>query len=130
MQPGGLAGVFAGGALPWLEAVVVVPVGILSGLDPVAVVLAGLAGNLLTVAVAAYAGARLRAWWLARRGRERPSARAGARSSARRERSQRVFARWGMPGRATAWVGAGTVLWCVVAAVLAVDGSTLLGGGG
>lgn len=59
----GLVGVLLGGALPWLEAVVVIPAGILLGLPPLAVVVAAVAGNLSTVALAAFAGERLRVVW-------------------------------------------------------------------
>lgn len=52
----GLLGVFAGGAFPWLEAIVVIPAGIFAGLPVVPVVIAGAGGNLLTVGIAAYAG--------------------------------------------------------------------------
>ena len=156
MEFGGLLGIFLGGALPWLEAVIVVPAGIIAGLDPVAVVLAGLSGNLLTVALAAFFGEQLRSWWVARRGRDVPDD-AGTgdepRRSARRERTERVMRRWGMPGltllgpiglgtqlsallavsmgvsarRTMVWIGAGTAAWTVLAAVLAVTGLSVAG---
>jgi len=37
----GLLGVLLGGAIPWLEAVVVIPAGIIAGLPAVPVILAG-----------------------------------------------------------------------------------------
>jgi hypothetical protein len=143
-----LLGVFLGGALPWLEAVVVVPLGIIGGLPPVAVVIAGASGNLLTVAVAAFAGERVRRWW---RTRLRRSVDAAASATGRGSRVERLFERWGLPGlallgplgigtqlsalvavgfgqaprRVVAWIGGGTIAWCVVAAVLAVTGSGL-----
>ena len=146
----GLLGVFLGGALPWLEAVVVVPIGIVAGLDPVAVVVAGFTGNLLTVAIAAYAGGSIRTWWRRRRHRD-----GAPPSGGRGDRAARAFARWGLPGvavlgpiagtqmcaviavglgapagRTTLWVGAGTLVWCVAAAVLTVSGVSFLGIGG
>jgi hypothetical protein len=143
-----LVGVFLGGALPWLEAVIVIPIGILAGLPPVLVVLAALAGNLLTLWLAAYYGERIRGWWQARR-RRRRAAEGGGRAA----RVGRVFRRWGMPGLAVVgpiglgtqlsavvavgfgvsartsfwWVTAGTVAWSVLAAVLTVTGVTFLG---
>jgi hypothetical protein len=127
--------------------VVVIPLGIVAGLDPVAVVCAALAGNLLTIAVAAYAGEAVRTWWRRRRGRAEPVDGGG--------RAARAFARWGLPGvavlgplagtqmcaviavgagvpagRTTCWIGAGTAVWCVAVAVLAVTGSSVLGAGG
>jgi membrane protein DedA with SNARE-associated domain len=144
----GLIGVFLGGALPWLEAVIVIPLGIVAGLDPVAVVVAGFTGNLLTVAAAAYGGERIRSWWRARRHR------APEGTSRRSTRAEKVFTRWGLPGvavlgplagtqmcaaiavglgasasRTTLWVGAGTLVWCVAAAVLTVTGTSFLGVG-
>ena len=41
--------VFLGGAIPWLEIALVVPLGIVSGLSPVGVMIAAFTGNLLTV---------------------------------------------------------------------------------
>ncbi|MDS1271234.1 hypothetical protein RIF23_13105 [Lipingzhangella sp. LS1_29] len=69
-----LLGVFLGGAAPWLEAVIVIPAGILAGLNPIATVIAGTVGNLLTVAVAAWFGDRIRVWWRRRRSRRRQPA--------------------------------------------------------
>ena len=151
----GLLGVFAG-ALPWLEAVVVIPGGIVAGLPPVPVFLAGVTGNLITVAVAAFVGDRLRTGLDARRSRraaargEAPdeTARRAARRRARRDRVERIMNRGGLPllallspiglgtqvsalvavaagiapVRSFAWIGAGTVLWCVLAAVATVAG--------
>lgn len=157
----GLGGVFLGGAIPWLEAVVVIPAGILAGLPVVPVVIAGAAGNLLTVAIAAFAGERVRSWWIGWRERRRAAAGKTADAEARRaekaqkrqERIERIMARGGLPllavvgplglgtqisavvavasgVRATpafAWIGTVTVLWCTVAAVVAVNGLEFLG---
>jgi hypothetical protein len=133
MEIGGLLGVFLGGALPWLEAVVVIPAGILAGLDPLAVVLAGLVGNLLTVWLAAVYGERFRAWWNRRRRASAPrqsepgaddQARVPGRrpgDSARGVRARRAFERWGMPGLAVLGpVGLGTQLSAVLAVSLGV----------
>jgi hypothetical protein len=144
----GLLGVFLGGALPWLEAVVVIPVAIVAGLDPLAVVVAGFTGNLLTIAVAAFAGEGIRSWWRSRR----PSTQ--DRRGGRSERAARAFDRWGLPGvallgplagtqmcaviavglgapaaRTTLWIGAGTLVWCLAAAALTVSGASFLGVG-
>lgn len=75
-----LLGVFVGGAAPWLEAIIVIPAGIVGGLHPVAAVAAGASGNVLTVWVAAYAGDRIRKWWKSRRDNKR-SKRSAATSS-------------------------------------------------
>lgn len=63
----GLLGTLLGGALPWLEAVVVIPAGIVAGLPTVPVVIAAVTGNLLTVALAAWFGERIMVWWSGRR---------------------------------------------------------------
>lgn len=52
----GLFGVFIAGAIPWFEAIGVVPGGILIGFNPVATVIAAAAGNLITIVVFSYAG--------------------------------------------------------------------------
>ncbi|RNL82111.1 small multi-drug export protein [Halostreptopolyspora alba] len=143
-------GVFLGGAAPWLEAVVVIPAGIVAGLNPFVATLAGIAGNLLTVAIAAWSGERIRDWWRARRGSRRGhDAPKGGRSA----RAERIVRRWGLPmlallgplglgtqvtavvavgmgitSRASfAWIGAATVLWSLVAAVATLTGVSIVG---
>ena len=54
VQQLGLLGVFIAGAIPWLEAVTVIPVGILIGLDPVLTLVFAIAGNIITVVMFAY----------------------------------------------------------------------------
>ncbi|PZR53181.1 hypothetical protein DNL40_09335 [Xylanimonas oleitrophica] len=159
----GLAATFLGGAIPWLEAVVVIPAGIVAGLPTVPVIMAGTTGNLLTVGLAAFAGERIKERWSAWRAR-RASRSADAeaeerrahRAARRQARIDRVMARGGLPllalvgplglgtqlsalaavaagvgaARTFVWIGAATVLWCVVAAVAAVNGLELLGLGG
>src|SRR5699024_11527952 len=49
----GLLSMFLGGAFPWLEAVIVIPGGIIAGLPVVPVVIAAVTGNLTTIALAA-----------------------------------------------------------------------------
>ncbi len=131
---------FLGGALPWLEAVVVIPAGILGGLDPVVAVVSGVSGNLLTVAAAAYGGDRIIGAWRRWRRRRNPEA-APPDAEHRPSRAERVFRRYGMPAlallgpiaigtqlsaitavalgvsstRAFAWVAAGTIGWGVAA---------------
>ena len=45
----GLLGVFIAGAIPWMEAIAVVPAGILVGLDPVATLISAVVGNSITI---------------------------------------------------------------------------------
>lgn len=63
----GLLGIFLAGATPWLEAIAVVPAGILFGLDPVLTVVAAATGNALTIFLFAYAGSSIRSWLVKRR---------------------------------------------------------------
>lgn len=155
----GLAGVFFGGALPWLEAVVVVPAGVVAGLPLVPVIVVGAIGNLITVALAAFAGEWIKARWSTWRARRQGSAasdpRKEERSARRRERIQRMMDRGGLPLlalvgpiglgtqasaiiavasgssalRSFTWIAIGTVGWCIAAGVAASQGVQFLGMG-
>jgi hypothetical protein len=148
----GLLGVLIGGAVPWLEAVTVIPAGILLGLPPVAVVVTAIIGNLATVALVAFGGERVRSVLIRRR--RRTVGTEGA-EGGRASRAERVMARFGLPGlailgplgvgtqlsaaiivslgisgrRAFAWVGASTVGWSVVVALLVAWGIDVAGPG-
>jgi hypothetical protein len=63
----GLLGIFIAGAIPWFEAIAVVPAGILFGLDPVLTVIAAVAGNAITIFLFAYASSSIRSWLIKRR---------------------------------------------------------------
>ena len=63
----GLFGIFIAGAIPWMEAIAVVPAGILFGLDPVLTVIAAVAGNAITIFLFAYASSGIRSWLIRRR---------------------------------------------------------------
>lgn len=63
----GLLGIFIAGAIPWFEAIAVVPAGILFGLDPVLTVIAAVTGNAITIFLFAYAGSSIRSWLIKRR---------------------------------------------------------------
>src|SRR5699024_6284798 len=134
-----LGGTFLGGAFPWLEAIVVIPAGILAGAPALLVVIFGAVGNLLTVWLAAVFGEHIRNWWVARREAKRRTG---------QDRIRAVRRKAGMPGLAllgplglgthisalvavavgvhsrTAflWVGLGTIFWAAVAGVLTVSG--------
>lgn len=141
-----LGGVFLGGAFPWLEAIFVIPAGILGGLPVFPVVLSAVAGNLLTVWLAAVYGQRLRDWWVRRRARREeaqglgqetrtteesdsqttvPSHEAQRRRDRRRERIERVMNRWGMPGLALLGpIGLGTQISALAAVAMGVSART------
>lgn len=144
----GLVGVLLGGAIPWLEAVTVIPAGILLGLPPVAVVVTAIIGNLATVALVAFGGERVRSLLVRRRRRAVSTEGAEGTEGGRASRAERVMARFCLPGlailgplgvgtqlsaaivvslgvsgrRAFAWVGASTVGWSVVVALLVAWG--------
>lgn len=103
----GLVGTFLGGALPWLEAVIVIPAGILAGLPVVPVVIAAVVGNLITVALSAWFGERIMVWWSGRRQRREwlqndpeTAAAKAAKRSRRQQRIVQVMDRGGMPALA------------------------------
>lgn len=57
----GLIGIFIAGAIPWMEAISVVPAGILIGLDPVATLISAIVGNSITIVLFAYFASNIRA---------------------------------------------------------------------
>ena len=91
----GYFGIFLAGAIPWFEAIGVVPVGILFGLDPVLTVIAASVGNIITIAIFAYAGDRIRNWVIERRRKKGIEPKAG-----RYEKAQKAFDKYGIFGMA------------------------------
>ena len=91
----GYFGVFLAGAIPWFEAIGVVPAGILIGLDPALTVISAVLGNLITIALFAYAGDRIRTWILRRR-----EASGKKPKSDRFEKAQKAFDKYGIYGMA------------------------------
>ena len=57
----GLIGIFIAGAIPWMEAISVVPAGIIIGLDPVATLISAIVGNSITIVLFAYFASNIRA---------------------------------------------------------------------
>lgn len=122
-----LGGAFLGGAIPWLEAIVVIPAGILAGAPPLLVVLAAVVGNLITVWLAAYFGEQIRNWWLRRRARGRATPDPDTalavpeKKQARQQRIDRVMKKWGLPGLAILGpLGLGTQLSALAAVAMGV----------
>lgn len=91
----GFLGVFLAGAIPWLEAVTVVPAGILFGLDPFLVVVFAVAGNALTIFMFAYLGLQIRQFLIRRRLRQ---GKVG--ESKKLEKAQAAFEKYGLYGMA------------------------------
>ncbi|MEX8058992.1 MULTISPECIES: small multidrug efflux protein [Microbacterium] len=80
------------GAVPFIEGEGAAAIGILGGIPPVVAALAGAIGNLLCVAVVVFASSRVRTAVTTRRGvAEKPT-------SARREKFEKAYHRYGTPG--------------------------------
>ncbi len=92
----GLLGVFLAGATPWLEAVVVIPVGMVLGLPAAWTVVLALLGNVSTIVVFALGGDRILAA-MAKRREKKGKAQTEDR---RMRRAQRIFVRYGDVGMA------------------------------
>ena len=92
----GLLGVFVAGAAPWLEAILVIPAGILFGLPVLWTVVLALLGNAITIAIFAVGSERVLASisrWRARRGK-------ASTEDGRSIRAKRIFVRYGDVGMA------------------------------
>jgi Ca2+/H+ antiporter, TMEM165/GDT1 family len=91
----GLLGVFIAGAIPWMEAIAVVPAGILVGLDPIATVIAASLGNAITIFLFAYFASNIRARLINRRVQKGKSA-----EVAKLDKALKAFDRYGIYGLA------------------------------
>ena len=60
LEEWGLIGVFIAGAVPWIEAIAVVPAGIVIGLNPIATLIAAVVGNSITIVLFAYFASNIR----------------------------------------------------------------------
>jgi Ca2+/H+ antiporter, TMEM165/GDT1 family len=111
--------VFLAAATPVLEVLFVVPPSIAAGLHPVGVGVAAFLGNAGALAVVVSFADHLAAWLQRRRGSAPPSK--------RRQRVQRVAARWGLPGVALlAPLTIGTHLAALVAVALRLPRAAVL----
>lgn len=95
LEQWGLFGIFLAGAIPWMEAIAVVPSGIVLGLDPIATVIAAVVGNAITIFLFAYAGSGIRERIMKRRVNRGKSA-----ESPKFERAVKAFDRYGIYGMA------------------------------
>ncbi len=95
LEQWGLFGIFIAGAIPWMEAIAVVPSGIALGLNPIATVIAAVIGNAITIFVFAYAGSSIRA-----RISRRRLAKGKSSESPRFEKAVKAFDRYGIYGMA------------------------------
>lgn len=86
--------VFILSAVPLLEAFIVVPIGIVGGMDFFMTNIIGIAGNLLTLLILIIMMDRIKKWYLDRREK------AGKSKSRKRERTENIFRKYGLPGLA------------------------------
>lgn len=91
----GLLGVFIAGAIPWMEAIAVVPSGIILGLNPTATVTAAILGNAITIFLFAYLGSTIREKIIARRIAKGKSA-----ESPKFDKALKAFDKYGIYGMA------------------------------
>lgn len=91
----GLIGIFIAGAIPWMEAIAVVPSGIVLGLDPTSTVIAAVLGNAITIFLFAYLGSTIRAKIIARRIAKGKSA-----ESPKFDKALKAFDKYGIYGMA------------------------------
>ncbi|MBU3715522.1 MAG: hypothetical protein FGM63_00570 [Candidatus Nanopelagicaceae bacterium] len=91
----GLLGVFIAGAIPWMEAIAVVPSGIVLGLNPFATVVAAIVGNAITIFLFAYLGSAIRQKIIDRR-----VAKGKSGDSAKFEKALKAFDKYGIYGMA------------------------------
>jgi hypothetical protein len=91
----GLIGIFIAGAIPWMEAIAVVPSGIVLGLNPIATVIAAVLGNAITIFIFAYFGSMIRAKIV-----ERRVAKGKTAESPKFEKALMAFDRYGIYGMA------------------------------
>lgn len=137
--------VFALAATPLLEILVVIPLGVALGLDPVVVAVTAFAGNVLPIYGIVLAADRVAAWLESRRSGE---------PSKRRKRAVRIWNRYGLPGLALlspvttgvhlaavlalslgargrdtlAWMTGSIALWTVLITLVSVVGRSALTG--
>jgi uncharacterized protein (DUF2062 family) len=90
----GLIGVFIAGAIPWMEAIAVVPAGILVGLNPVATLIA-VVGNSITIVLFAYFASNIRERLIKRRVNQGKSA-----ELPKLEKALKAFDKYGVYGLA------------------------------
>ena len=91
----GLIGIFIAGAIPWMEAIAVVPTGVILGFDPIATVIAAVLGNAITIFIFAYLGSIIREKIVERRVAKGKSA-----ESPKFEKALKAFDRNGIYGMA------------------------------
>ena len=96
LEEWGLIGVFIAGAIPWIEAIAVVPTGIVIGLNPIATLIAAVVGNSITIVLFAYFASNIRERLIRRRVMKgRPA------QLPKLEKALKAFDKYGVYGLAT-----------------------------
>jgi uncharacterized protein (DUF2062 family) len=96
LEEWGLIGVFIAGAIPWIEAIAVVPAGIVIGLNPIATLIAAVVGNSITIVLFAYFASNIRERLIRRRVMKgRPA------QLPKLEKALKAFDKYGVYGLAT-----------------------------
>src|SRR5690625_805886 len=85
--------VFLGAAIPWLEVLSVVPLGIVWGLSPVIVMIVGFLGNIITVIPVIFMFDKIRNWYTRRKEKQ-------DKTSKRNTRAVELFKKYGVIGSA------------------------------
>ncbi|MDX8044459.1 small multi-drug export protein [Gracilibacillus sp. S3-1-1] len=81
--------IFVGAAIPWLEIAIVIPVGIISGLNPALVILVAFIGNMATIVPLIFGYDKFKRW-LAKRNEQK--------QSKRQDRAKTLWNKYGLPG--------------------------------
>ncbi|MDV6378003.1 small multi-drug export protein [Sporosarcina sp. GW1-11] len=134
--------VFLGAAIPWIEIMLVIPLGIIRGLSPVWVVILSFAGNMATVLLLILGFQQIQDWI------ERRNKKKGKRESKRRRQGEKIMNTYGLPVLALAgpiligthiaafiglvfgankmttavWSAISIALWCLVFGILTAMG--------
>ena len=85
--------VFVGAAIPWIEVLIVVPLGIIWGLSPIIVMLVAFLGNMATLVPVVIAFDKMKIWYVQRR-REKKQ------PSKKSVRAVKLFQKYGVIGLA------------------------------
>lgn len=83
--------IFLLAAVPWIEAVVAIPLGIIRGLSPVVVVAVAFLGNWSTVILVIYLFEKIKEFWNRKKGTQTPPGK-------RQERAKKIWNKYGLPG--------------------------------
>ncbi|ARJ38128.1 DNA-binding protein [Sporosarcina sp. P21c] len=136
--------VFLGAAIPWIEIMIVVPLGIIRGLSPIWVIVLSFAGNMATVLLLIVGFQHIKEW-MARRKQKKGK---GKSESKRQQRAEQIMNKYGLPVLALAgpiligthiaafiglvlgakkmntaiWSAVSIALWCLVFGILTAMG--------